>query len=49
MASARDICKANAQKTRALKKSPIPLRASVSSKTAKKPRKKSAKKKKAKR
>ena len=37
------------KKTRALKKSPIPLRAYVSSKAAKKPRKKIAKKKKAKR
>ena len=35
------------KKSRALKKSPIPLRASVSSKKAKKPRKKIAKKKKA--
>ena len=37
------------KKTRALKKSPIPLRAYVSSKAAKKPRKKIARKKKAKR
>ena len=37
------------KKSRALKKSPIPLRAYVSSKAAKKPRKKIAKKKKAKR
>jgi hypothetical protein len=37
------------KKARALKKSPIPLRAYVSSKAAKKPRKKIAKKKKAKR
>jgi hypothetical protein len=37
------------KKTRALKKSPIPLRAYVSSKAALKPRKKIAKKKKAKR
>ena len=37
------------KKTRALKKSPIPLRAYVSSEAAKNPRKKIAKKKKAKR
>jgi hypothetical protein len=49
---AKDIemfAKPTPKKTRALKKSPIPLRAYVSSKAAKKPRKKIAKKKKAKR
>jgi hypothetical protein len=49
---AKDIdmfAKPTPKKTRALKKSPLPLRASVSSKKAKKPRKKIAKKKKAKR
>jgi hypothetical protein len=49
---AKDIdmfAKPTSKKARALKKSPIPLRASVSSKKAKKPRKKIAKKTKAKR
>jgi hypothetical protein len=49
---ARDVeifAKQTPKKSRALKKSPIPLRACVSSKAAKKPRKKTAKKKKAKR
>ena len=49
---AKDIemfAKPTPKKTRALKKSPIPLRAYVSSKAAKKPRKKIVKKKKAKR
>ena len=49
---AKDIdmfAKPTPKKARALKKSPIPLRAYVSSKAAKKPRKKIVKKKKAKR
>ena len=49
---AKDIemfAKPTPKKSRALKKSPIPLRAYVSSKAAKKPRKNIAKKKKAKR
>jgi hypothetical protein len=49
---AKDIemfAKPTPKKTRALKKSPLPLRAYVSSKAAQKPRKNIAKKKKAKR